>query len=534
MIDLIIKNKNEVLSEFYTIVVKAYYDFDRKNEVDLKNNVISYQVNPNLIAGDVETVLNELEEIKENESSDFSYEKADLMSRAEIREFAINSIAPYIVKELELPQGCIFKAPEDHSADIYVKQGNQITGILFRVSVAPNKRHFVDFERSNSPIESNNKFTLDMEAKGYKCAYADVSIGARDALKFDRRVVLKNDAYYFNYEELDYPKVKANGYDIRYSLSPGPSEEERSKAVYSEYVPERKTPNSAFMVQRPEPTVENKPKEIKPSSPEVFHDLIEAYNIQNLNVENLKDYLYILYNAIDGAVDERNLVLTFFNCVDFCNGLFLADSEAVPEEKIIPTCLDLISTNTSYYVSRHKEFVIAHYIYNYLTNNYTVSIASVDEMHKKRIALFEYSPRLFGFTELKGEKDKIEAEANKVVKRKDILENKIPRFIELYKYYDSICENNSDNTTEYRVTLAELKEIGEEAKSDFFKYLLHDEEIEDKVAAMYSLIFLLEKEIEILQKTNSGKYGFMEKRKDQKEKAEKVARYKDWLKKCNL
>ena len=50
-------NKDGELTEYYTVMVEAYYDLDGKSEVKLLNNILAYKISPVLLTQDLETVL---------------------------------------------------------------------------------------------------------------------------------------------------------------------------------------------------------------------------------------------------------------------------------------------------------------------------------------------------------------------------------------------------------------------------------------------------------------------------------------------
>lgn len=54
---------NGKLSEYYTVLIKAYYDVDGNNEVQLSNNVVAYKISPILLMDNIEDPVLEIEYI---------------------------------------------------------------------------------------------------------------------------------------------------------------------------------------------------------------------------------------------------------------------------------------------------------------------------------------------------------------------------------------------------------------------------------------------------------------------------------------
>ena len=121
------------------------------------------------------------------------YEDTDLMTDAELYDFALDVVAGY---ESEHGAKLIDASPQRQSYPSIICQiDGELSFILVEASVAP-KNPVLSENRKNILLNHARKFNA-------KCYYAPVCFGACDADRFNKSLALKGDAFYVNYEGLE-------------------------------------------------------------------------------------------------------------------------------------------------------------------------------------------------------------------------------------------------------------------------------------------------------------------------------------------
>lgn len=325
----------------------------------------------------VEEPVTQSTEVNYTESNTGNYPKADLMSSQELKEFAIKSILPYICEELKIANSQIRKCDEQYGVDFIAKTSSETIGIKFVIDIAPNKTQKLYDEEA----------AKKMHSMGFKFAVAPVGIGARDAVRFNRRIVLQNDAYYFNYIELKYFEYKDLS-NVRFSLSADDS---------WEYIfePVRQSSNP-YIIQKPKKSYREQFYEEQYNT--VMPSLLEKYSIRQEHREFLEKYILSLATSIQYSLSVEYTLVTFLNCVDYCKGWLLSDSKAIAEDKIIVETIKMLEDNSLISLDKYELFNFAFYVYYFLKNGeFNSEVISSYTANKMKTDLFNLIPELFGY-----------------------------------------------------------------------------------------------------------------------------------------
>lgn len=124
-----------------------------------------------------------------------SYSEEDVLNKSDIYKMAVDYVASY--EETNLKLFCFSK-------DYDIRTGVSITGragydvvyIMVRSALAPEVAKMTEFERHVLIAKS---FIY-----GQSCYFATVAIGAKDDLRREKGLALKNDDYYYSYQGLEY------------------------------------------------------------------------------------------------------------------------------------------------------------------------------------------------------------------------------------------------------------------------------------------------------------------------------------------
>lgn len=316
-------------------------------------------------------------EIKSEEINPFKYTKKDLMSYEELKIFSIQSILPYIFEELKINKADISECDAQYGVDFIAKTTDGAIGIKFIIDIAPNKSIKLYDEDA----------AKKMYSLGFKFAVAQIGVGSKDELRFQRRVVLKNDGYLFNYTGLKYFEYKDYS-NVRLSLSEDTSWKYIFNPQTNEENPytikkEKRACREDFNSDSYEPTIQG---------------LFDKYYIQSRHREFLKEYILSLAESIQYSLSAENTLVNFMNCVDYCQGLFLSSSKAVKENKIILKTIELLEENSLISLDKYELFNFGFYVYYFLKNGGTnAEMISSSLADKMKIDLYYSTPELFGF-----------------------------------------------------------------------------------------------------------------------------------------
>lgn len=316
-------------------------------------------------------------EIKSEEINPFKYTKKDLMSYEELKIFSIQSILPYICEELKINKADMSECDAQYGVDFIAKTTDSAIGIKFIIDIAPNKSIKLYDEDA----------AKKMYSLGFKFAVAQIGVGSKDELRFQRRVVLKNDGYLFNYTGLKYFEYKDYS-NVRLSLSEDTSwkyifnpktDEENPYTIKKE----KRTYREYFNSDTYETTIQG---------------LFDKYYIQSRHREFLKEYILSLAESIQYSLSAENTLVNFMNCVDYCQGLFLSNSKAVKENKIILKTIELLEENSFISLNKYELFNFGFYVYYFLKNGGTnAEMISSSLANKMKIDLFKTNSDFFGF-----------------------------------------------------------------------------------------------------------------------------------------
>lgn len=314
------------------------------------------------------------------------YAKENLLSYSEMRNFAFSSILPYINKELNGTITDVKRGTgEKDDAHYYVFCGRRIIGIKVVLDAYPdiyNVGRFFDDDINEQ------EFAKSMHEHGFECAVARIGIGASDPMRFARRIFLRNDGYYFNYEQLRFVKHNpqaSNGAvpsGIRFSLSEAPKDESWKKIVGFKYTKPSEIISRDAMcsmaIQRTAP-----PKDYaKIRATSAFWDDEEmvlgkvelmcknAY----ISAENACEMSQLICYAASTAhnkISPEEMLNYVCNAVDFITGVFLSDSVPVPQNEMLIALRDLFEKtelSSKYEVECDEAALINHLVYIFVTD----------------------------------------------------------------------------------------------------------------------------------------------------------------------
>lgn len=308
------------------------------------------------------------------------YEKKDLMSSTELKEFAIEKTLEFIAKELGIRTDKIKNITDNNEADLVAETETGTVGIKVYISVAPDKTN------NYSSIKEENANKYD------RYAIANILIGSCDEFRFNKRVVLKDDEFYLNYEKLHYRKLiresKIDG--VRYSLSE--DIDQSWKNIYSI----QELPNSEFRVEKERKSYK---LEWENNYLDEIEQLCKDYNVAKRQ-EELSKYLILVGKSIEYNMSIKNTFLAFINSINYCKGWFLSDSEKIENSNIILTTKMLLDTNAFVELNLYEIFNFAYFVYYYLTEKIIFDDNVFDKIISSKIVTFEKNPEYFGYGHL--------------------------------------------------------------------------------------------------------------------------------------
>lgn len=459
------------------------------------------EVKKNLIYDENELVD---EKIIEKKSNNNLADKSNKLSSEELFEFSVKNVMPYIIKELggevEVRKGC----KENDEPDFFLETPSETIGLNFVVDIAPYKSTGI----------YNRKLAEALYDEGIKFAVAKVGVGASDSYKFERRILEKNDSYYFNYEELTYFDVeKFRG--VQLMLGPN--------LAYKEIYNRKEKSKNTFRVQKPDKNY------IEQYADKSYVE--ETLNKYNVNEKFYVEFFKVIGLSINYRMSFNDLVVNFLNCVDIIDGVVLSDSISVKKNKIIVKCIDYLEKNTLLELENYDVYWLAFYVYYYVTSGRENSkIFSVDEFKNLKIELYEKDHSLFGFKKEFEELDEFgEIETKKNTYN---LNNYYIEFCKIYRDYSKVSDilekgNRKKLAIEYSPILNDYRDsikkirnytsrvdgaVLENYKNQFYEFKDTIDKFEDLIYLESSMMVKLS----LKAKGSKFKYGFFEHKKDEK------------------
>lgn len=494
---------------------------------------------------------------------ELSNDKESLLSFEELKIFAFQSILPYINKELNESVTKVNKGRGDGDVDFYITCQERIIGIRVKIDAYPDIIHVGKLFGEN---KKDMDYAKDMYEAGYEFAIANIGIGSSDPIRFNRRIFLKEDGYYFNYRNLqfrDYGKLSS----IRYSLSEIPEDESWKEIAGFEYQrPSKKENlNSSYLIQRQDPEKEREEerrRKIEFENWDMWRNDVayktqisqyyEKYNISVNDIEFYYEMFHYMALAMRYRSDAEELMNYFYNAIDFIRGMFLRDSKEVPLDKVLATLKDLCYETEL--MKNHEigvwEITACNYlIYKYLidesfvrkciseyrsiTDENTPLLGFLNEVMKKE---FRENPVTFGYpAELRNRIKKLEAmncpeyytmfEAKKSEIRKGMVQFALlhDRVINKKKIQD-VCDYNISEMNRYE---ADTYKIDEFIKDHFDAKLAEPMRtvVEAFVKEMELYRISMKYDIQMIKKAQESGYGFFEFRDAVKESKRKYDEY---------
>ena len=471
------------------------------------------------------TLLNEIKKTNVDEEKEYKPYKVDkkkLMNSNEMKRFAFNSIVPLIEKELKEK---IIKLKETKfdkdDIDFYIETKSKKIGIKVFIEIAPNKvgYHYID------------DLVKKSQEKGWLFATANIGVGARNEIFFNRRIVLNEAEYMFDYQQLKFHEIYSSEEEseIKYSLSRVPETYDYILKNIPDYV-------SPFAVQKPEINYNN-----KFYGDTYQEELREVFYKNKFSIDDFQFYHKFIFNlaiAINHRVDVERLFLTFSNCVEFCKGNLYSDSVPVVHNKIIPMVVEELEKNSFVNLSKYEKYNFAFYVYYFITSKETDgAIISPEKMNEIKINVFNNFPKHFGFYSLaeKREKERQINSYENIYKMLqdgiDFVKNNFQQFINI-----NLKINNSGVKIliDFAAVNVEVNKLLQDARNKM-KFLqtgfdMTREFPKKEIYIMYrksleSYIDLLELDYnmnhKLCNKSKGGRYGFFEYRKDSKNRNEK-------------
>ena len=477
-----------------------------------------------------------------------------LMSYHELLEFAFTSILPYIEKELNSPITNI-KSGTKNLDDVhyYIHCNDRTIGIKIVIDVYPdiyNVGHLFNDNRSDEIL------TKEMNNLGYDFAVANIGIGAADPIRFSRRILLKNDRYYFNYTQLQFHNITEYiPKPIRYSLSAiEPDHEWKTLAGFNYTKPVPKpNPNSYMLIQRNEnkaPTKQDKSlSNIKfwkdeNSTAEAIRHMFEKNHVTYTDADALNQLIRIVAHTV---MDHISLDDTFYytcNAIDFINGNFLADSSPIKKENIIISLRNLIDANksiTEYAFSLWQTTAINYLIYLFCfdRNGFTecvngyYSATKPDDIPNKVIyekikSAFLENPTRFGYGQevideiIRLQNMNSPQNLAKYESMKAEIKSEMKRFCKIHndvivnKYLKTLDENEEKILNTFRQNADNfLNYIKREFDDNLSKEYKNAMASFTAIVNAYTVCLRIDKAI--ISNHNRGKYGIFQKRSDIKE-----------------
>lgn len=473
----------------------------------------------NKIKNLIESVANFSEEDLEVEKKYKPYivDKKKLMNSNEMKRFAFNSIVPFIEKELEEKIIKIKETKfENDDVDFYIDTHSKKIGIKVFIEIAPNKvgYHYID------------NLVKKCQEKGYLFATASIGVGARDEVFFNRRIVLNEAEYMFDYQQLKFHEIYSDEdkSEIKYSLSRVPETYDYILKNIPDYV-------SPLAVQKPEVKYNN-----KYYGDSYQKELREVFYKNKYPVEDFQFYYKFIFNlaiAINHKLDIERLFLTFINCVEFCKGNLYSDSVPVLHHEIMPVVVEELEKNSFVDLSKYEKYNFAFYVYHFIISKETDGdILSPEKMNEIKINVFNNFPKHFGFYSLAEKREK-ERQINSYENIYKMLEDGIDFVNNNFQQFTNINLMINNSGVKTPINFADVNEKINELLKDArnkMKFLQNGFDITQEFSkkeiytmyrkALNSYIDLLELDHnmnhKLCNKSKGGRYGFFEYRKDSK------------------
>lgn len=306
------------------------------------------------------------------------YAKENLLSYSELRDFAFSSVLPYINKELNGTITDVKRGTgKKDDAHYYIFCGQRIIGIKIVLDAYPDIYNVGGLFGDDINEQALAK---DMHEHGFECAVANIGIGPSDHMRFARRIFLRNDGYYFNYQQLRFVKYdpQAGGTaSIRYSLSAvEPDYEWKTLAGFDYTKPKPKpNPNSDMLIQKPAPekskdysrlATNGKFWKDEEGAKQAINSLASIAYLDGSDIEALNQLIRMVAHITFNDIGLEEAFYYTCNAVDYIDGRFLADSVPVKEDSALVILKNLIDKNkeiTGYDLSLWKRTAINYLIY---------------------------------------------------------------------------------------------------------------------------------------------------------------------------
>lgn len=306
------------------------------------------------------------------------YAKENLLSYSEMRNFAFSSILPYINKELNGTITDVKRGTgEKGDAHYYIFCGRRVIGIKVVLDAYPD---IYNVGRLFSDDINEQALAKSMHEHGFECAIAKIGIGASDHVRFARRIFLRNDGYYFNYQQLRFVKYnpQAGGASgIRYSLSAVELDHEWKTLAGFDYTkPKPKpNPNADMLIQRPAPekskdysklVANSKFWKDEETAKQAINSLAETAYLDGSDIEALNQLIRMVAHITLNDIGLEDAFYYTCNAIDYIKGRFLADSTPVAADAALVALKNLIDKNkeiSEYELSLWKRTAINFLIY---------------------------------------------------------------------------------------------------------------------------------------------------------------------------
>lgn len=306
------------------------------------------------------------------------YAKENLLSYSEMRDFAFSSIIPYINKELNGTITDVKRGTgEKDDAHYYIFCGRRVIGIKVVLDAYPD---IYNIGKLFDDDINEHLLAKSMHEHGFECAVANIGIGANDHIRFARRIFLRNDGYYFNYQQLRFVKYnpQAGGASgIRYSLSAvEPDHEWKTLAGFDYTKPNPKpNPNADMLIQRPAPekskdysklVAHSKFWKDEEAAKKAINSLAETAYLEGSDIEALNQLIRMVAHITWNDIGLEDAFYYTCNAIDYIKGYFLADSTPVKSDVAIVALKNLLDKNkeiAEYELSLWKRTAINFLLY---------------------------------------------------------------------------------------------------------------------------------------------------------------------------
>lgn len=497
-------------------------------------------------------------EVKED--TKLVHEKNNLLSFEELKKFAFESVLPQINIELNGTITDVNVGRGNGDVDFYLTCHKRTIGIRVKVDAYPD---VLDVGQLYGENKLDIDYAKEMYDAGYDFAIANIGIGSRNPVRFNRRIFLKEDEYCFKYSCLqfrDYRKIK----DIRYSLSEVPADESWKEIADFEYQRSKKKDNvnSIYLIQRDDGDTEEKRRKIEDANWDMWRNSLEypkqirayydRYGITVADFDFSCEMFHYMAFVIGYRSNAEELMNYFYNAIDYVQGRFLRDSKAIPMENVLPTLKTLCKDTElmkNHDISTWGITAYNYLIYKYLTDMSFVSqcileyknvsdrnaplLGFLSDVLKKE---FRKNPAAFGYpVELKERIKSLEAKNSPEYyvmfeNKKKELRNNMVQFALLHNRV--IDKNKIREIYEYNIN--EMKRYENETyKLDEFIREHFDENLSQPmrrvvdafVKEMEFFRISMHHDIQMIRHSMKGEYGFFEFRKATKESKKKYNDY---------